>query len=208
MRSLPAGFGISPGLGLGLGGGRRAPAAGRGGGVFGARRDDRHRLGALAMDPWARRLDLARILSRSFSVRCSMPMNAPRRREAWISSSSLACIAALSRFWVFWIRNTIRKVTIVVPVLITSCQVSQNLNTGPVAAQPSTMARQAMKVQGWPASLAVGGGEPNELLFHRASTAGHEEGCRPASTGGRRSRVLPHRRGPATGCGRRPICRR
>jgi len=39
-------------------------------------------------------------------------------------SSSLSCIASLSRFWVFWIRNTIRNVTIVVAVLITNCQVS------------------------------------------------------------------------------------
>ena len=33
-------------------------------------------------------------------------------------------IAFASRFCVFWMRNTIRKVTMVVPVLITSCQVS------------------------------------------------------------------------------------
>ena len=39
------------------------------------------------------------------------------------SSSSFRCIARVSRFWVFWIRNTIRKVTMVVPVLITSCHV-------------------------------------------------------------------------------------
>ena len=30
-----------------------------------------------------------------------------------------------SRFCVFWIKNTMRKVTIVVPVLITSCHVSE-----------------------------------------------------------------------------------
>ena len=41
-----------------------------------------------------------------------------------ISSSILICMAAVSRFWVFWITNTMRKVTIVVPVLMTSCQVS------------------------------------------------------------------------------------
>jgi len=29
------------------------------------------------------------------------------------------------RFWVFWIRNTIRKVTTVVAVFTTSCQVSE-----------------------------------------------------------------------------------
>ncbi|TPW01161.1 MAG: hypothetical protein FD125_2733 [bacterium] len=54
-----------------------------------------------------------------------------------------------------WIRKTIRKVTMVVPVLITSCQVSLNLKIGPVAAHPSTIARQAMKVHGLPATLAV-----------------------------------------------------
>ena len=54
-----------------------------------------------------------------------MPMNSFFAFEARISSSSLACSAALSRFWVFWIRNTIRKVTMVVPVLITNCQVSE-----------------------------------------------------------------------------------
>ena len=31
---------------------------------------------------------------------------------------------SVSRFWVCWMRKTIRKVTIVVEVLITSCQVS------------------------------------------------------------------------------------
>ncbi len=55
-----------------------------------------------------------------------MPMNWPRAlSSARISSSSLACIAAASRFCEFWIRNTIRKVTMVVPVLMTSCQVSE-----------------------------------------------------------------------------------
>ena len=43
---------------------------------------------------------------------------------ARISSDSLSCSAMVSRFCVFWIRNTIRKVTIVVEVLMTSCQVS------------------------------------------------------------------------------------
>ncbi|KUJ02011.1 hypothetical protein AR275_15235 [Stenotrophomonas maltophilia] len=49
---------------------------------------------------------------------------------ARISSSSLICIAAVSAFCVCWIRNTIRKVMMVVPVLITSCQVSLKPNTG------------------------------------------------------------------------------
>ena len=54
-----------------------------------------------------------------------MPMNSFLAFDARISSSSLAWMAAPSRFWVFWIRNTIRKVMIVVEVLITSCQVSE-----------------------------------------------------------------------------------
>ena len=55
-----------------------------------------------------------------------MPMNSERASSiARKISSSLACIAAPSRFCEFWIRNTIRKVMIVVPVLITSCQVSE-----------------------------------------------------------------------------------
>ena len=54
-----------------------------------------------------------------------------------ISSASLSCNAIVSRFWVFWIRNTIRKVTIVVEVLITSCQVSLNPKNGPLIAQAS-----------------------------------------------------------------------
>jgi len=51
-----------------------------------------------------------------------------------ISSSSLRWMAAVSRFWVFWITKTIRNVTIVVPVLMTSCQVSDQPKSGPVAA--------------------------------------------------------------------------
>ena len=37
-----------------------------------------------------------------------------------------------------WMRNTIRKVTMVVPVLMTSCQVSEKSKTGPVTAQTRT----------------------------------------------------------------------
>ena len=60
-----------------------------------------------------------------------------RPRIAMISSASLSCNASVSRFWVFWIRNTIRNVTIVVEVLITSCQVSLNPKNGPLIAQAS-----------------------------------------------------------------------
>ena len=47
---------------------------------------------------------------------------------AWMISSSLRCIANASRFWVFWMRNTIRKVAIVVPVLtMVSNQLSRDV---------------------------------------------------------------------------------
>ena len=64
-----------------------------------------------------------------------------------ISSASFSCTASVSRFWVFWIRNTIRKVTIVVAVLITSCQVSLKPNSGPITAQRSRATRDR-KVSG------------------------------------------------------------
>src|SRR4051812_49292774 len=41
-------------------------------------------------------------------------------------------MAMVSLFCDCWIINTIRKVTMVVPVLMTSCHVSENLNMGPV----------------------------------------------------------------------------
>ena len=58
-----------------------------------------------------------------------------RAGEMRSNSSSLICSASASRFCVLWIRNTIRKVTIVVPVLIMSCQVSLQWKIGPVTAQ-------------------------------------------------------------------------
>src|ERR1044072_9398301 len=64
-------------------------------------------------------------------------------------------MAAVSRFWVFWIRNTIRKVTMVVPVLMTSCQLSENLKIGPDTAQTTTMTTQRQKVTGRPAAVAT-----------------------------------------------------
>jgi hypothetical protein len=66
------------------------------------------------------------------------------------SSSSLRCIALVSRFWVCWMRKTIRKVTIVVPVLITSCQLSEKPKSGPTTAQAMTV----------PAAMVNAGGLP------------------------------------------------
>jgi len=52
-------------------------------------------------------------------------------------------------------RKTIKKVMIVVPVLITSCQVSLNPNSGPVTAHAATTETAVMNVNGLPVILAV-----------------------------------------------------
>lgn len=70
-----------------------------------------------------------------------------------ISSSSLSWIALLSRFWVFWMRNTIKKVTIVVPVLITNCQVSEKLNIGPEINQITIEIAASINTPADPASV-------------------------------------------------------
>ena len=57
-------------------------------------------------------------------------------------------MASESRFCVFWIRNTIRNVMIVVPVLMTSCQVSLKPKNGPLTAQITMIARAAQNVAG------------------------------------------------------------
>ena len=54
-------------------------------------------------------------------------------------------MAAVSRFCVFWITNTIRKVTIVVAVLITSCQVSLKPKNGPSIAHTTMLASASKK---------------------------------------------------------------
>src|SRR5882724_1315020 len=72
-----------------------------------------------------------------------------------MSSSSLTCIASESRFCVFWIRNTIRNVMIVVPVLITSCQVSLKRNAGPKTAHAMTISVASTKVPGRPVVRAA-----------------------------------------------------
>jgi hypothetical protein len=62
----------------------------------------------------------------------------------------LRWIALESRFCVFWIRKTIRKVMIVVPVLMTHCQTSEKWKIGPVSAQTTIIATAAMKAQADP----------------------------------------------------------
>ena len=68
-------------------------------------------------------------------------------RVAQISSSKLICKASLSLFCVSWIRKTIRNVIIVVPVFITSCQVSLKLESGPVTPQ-ATLRRKRGSLAG------------------------------------------------------------
>src|SRR5437016_188509 len=51
------------------------------------------------------------------------------------SSLSLRWMACASLFWARWMRNTIRKVTMVVLVLMTSCQVSEKAKKGPLTSQ-------------------------------------------------------------------------
>src|SRR5512136_2511082 len=64
-------------------------------------------------------------------------------------------MASESRYWVFCKRNTIRKVTIVVPVLMTSCHESLKPKIGPVEAQAITTAMARAKVTGLPVARAV-----------------------------------------------------
>jgi hypothetical protein len=64
-------------------------------------------------------------------------------------------MASESRFCVLWIKNTIKNVIMVVPVLITSCQVSLNPNSGPVTAHNTIISTAAKKVIGLPLKRAV-----------------------------------------------------
>jgi hypothetical protein len=68
-------------------------------------------------------------------VSLSMPTRAFLAALIRINSSSFACIAELSRFCEFWIRNTIRKVAAFVQAFMTNCQVSEKEKMGPVTIQ-------------------------------------------------------------------------
>lgn len=52
----------------------------------------------------------------------------------------------------FWIKKTIRNVTIVVPVLMINCHVSEYRNMGPVIAQTSTIIAASKNVNARPAA--------------------------------------------------------
>src|SRR5437762_589714 len=52
-------------------------------------------------------------------------------------------------------RNTIRKVTMVVPVLMTSCQVSEKPKNGPVTAQTTTVSKASKKAMVLPVQIVA-----------------------------------------------------
>ena len=66
-------------------------------------------------------------------------------------SLSLSWTASESLFCERWMRNTIRNVTIVVPVLMTSCQVSDR-KSGPVTSQMTMMTRRSRRPTSCPSS--------------------------------------------------------
>jgi hypothetical protein len=75
--------------------------------------------------------------------------------EGLDDASSFACRASVSRFGVFCIRKTIRNVMIVVPVFITSCQVSVGPNMSPETPQTTINAIAPTNVYGRPAPCAT-----------------------------------------------------
>src|SRR5262245_47523663 len=72
-----------------------------------------------------------------------------------MSSSSLICIAAVSRFCVCWMTKTIRKVTMVVTVLTESCQASLKPNSGPLAAHAAISSTASANAYGRPVARAI-----------------------------------------------------
>src|SRR5688572_17699108 len=71
--------------------------------------------------------------------------------SAATSSFSFNCIASEALFCERWIRNTIRNVPIVVPVLMISCHVVEYWKYGPEMAQASTAATARPKAAELPA---------------------------------------------------------
>ena len=70
-------------------------------------------------------------------------------------SFNFKCMASVSLFWDRWIRNTIRNVTIDEAVFMTSCQVSDQRNTGPVTAQMTMIATAKTNADGRPVAIAT-----------------------------------------------------
>src|SRR4051812_35434940 len=100
---------------------------------------------------------------------------APRR--AATISLSLSWTASESLFWERWIRNTIRNVTIVVPVFITSCHVSENAKMGPVTSQPAIKSTASPNAQ--------------ELPVHSTTTPDARSSDRPSADPDFRRRMIP-----------------
>src|SRR5205814_41494 len=64
--------------------------------------------------------------------------------------SCLTCVASASRFCVLWIRNTMRNVTMVVAVLLTTSPASLKPHSRPVIAHAPITSTASMTVAGLP----------------------------------------------------------
>ena len=64
-------------------------------------------------------------------------------------------MAFASRFCEAWITNTIRKVTMVVVVLMTSCHVSEKPKSGPVTAHRTSSEAAATRANGEPTMVTA-----------------------------------------------------
>ena len=84
------------------------------------------------------------------------------------SSFSFSCIASESLFCDRWMRNTIRNVTMVVPVLITSCQVSEIAEQRP--GQPPRRGRSRMREDERAGAAGPAGDGGREALQHLADS--------------------------------------
>src|SRR6476659_321009 len=84
---------------------------------------------------------------------------------AAMSSFSFNCKAVVSLFCDCWMIKTMRKVMIVVPVLMTSCHVSEYLNIGPVRAQMMITRNAIISAAGRPVALVT---LVEKVLYRRA----------------------------------------
>src|SRR5256885_754689 len=94
-------------------------------------------------------------------------------------------------------RNTIRNVTMVVPVLMTSCQVSENLKYGPATAHNTTTRHAPMKTHVRPVhSVAV-----REKRSNRSLRDGSADTSRASGFGiaGLQASIIPAAAGSCTG---------
>src|SRR5262249_4188979 len=80
--------------------------------------------------------------------------------------------ARVSRFWLCWMRKTMRKVMMVVPVLMTSCQVSLKWKIGPVIAQTRTIPRARQNAAGRPETRAAHRAKPSNARSTEPAFAG------------------------------------